>query len=142
MITRTVSSAQGLSQPFWHRWPSHSSPFTGQWGGGRPQRSTAASRSPLPSLAGTSSSALLRTWAACASLTSTLPQRYPNKVQSSDSGPARNGLLSVSPMCPSCVPTRSHQSRSRDGKAVTGFSAYFYLSVLWALFASKDGQGV
>lgn len=97
---------------------------------------------PTCTACGTSSSALPRTWAACASPTSTLPQRYLNKVQSSDSGPARNGLLSVSPMCPSCVPTRSHQSRSRDGKAVTGFSAYFYSSVLWALFASKDGQGV
>lgn len=81
--------------------------------------------SPLPSLAGISSSALRRTWVACASPTLMLPQRFLNKVPSSDSGPARNGLLSVSPMCPSCVPTRSHQSRSRDGKAVTGFSTYF-----------------
>ncbi|XP_006537940.1 alkaline ceramidase 2 isoform X1 [Mus musculus] len=85
------------------------------------------------------SSALLRTWAVCASPTLMLPQRYLSKVQSSDSGPARNGLLLVSLMCPFCVPTRSRQSRSRDGKAVTSFSTYFYSSARWASFASKDG---
>lgn len=88
-------------------------------------RSEPAPGSSLSSFAGTSSSVLRHTWAACASPTSMLPQRYPSKVQSSDSGPVRNGPLSVSPTCPSCVPTRSRQSRSHDGKAVAGFSTYF-----------------
>lgn len=74
---------------------------------------------------GTSSSALLHTWAVCALPTLTLSQRYLNKDQSFDSGPARSGLLLVSPMCPSSVPTRSRQSRSRDGKAVVDFPTYF-----------------
>lgn len=80
---------------------------------------------PSPSFAGTSSSALLHTWAVCALPTLMLPQRYLNKDQSLDFGPVRSGLLLVSPMCPSCVPTRSRQSRSRDGKAVADFSTYF-----------------
>lgn len=95
--------------------------------------------SPTCTVCGIFSSALLRTWAVCASPTLMLPQRYLSKVQSSDSGPARNGLLLVSLMCPFCVPTRSRQSRSRDGKAVTSFSTYFYSSARWASFASKDG---
>lgn len=74
---------------------------------------------------GTSSSALPPTWAVSALPTLTLLLRFPSRAPSSSSGPARNGPSSVSPMCLSCVPARNHRSRSRDGKAVAGFSAYF-----------------
>ncbi|XP_077768238.1 alkaline ceramidase 2 isoform X1 [Canis aureus] len=74
---------------------------------------------------GTSSSALLPTWAAYALPTLMLLPRSPSRAPSSSSGPARNGPSSGSPTCPSCVPARSHRSRSRDGEA--GFSACFSL---------------
>lgn len=119
MNSRTVSGVEDLSQPSWCCWLSP--PFPGdsreRWvaPGEKP-----APGSPLPSLAGTSSSVLPHTWAACALPTLMLPQRSPSKVQLSDSGPARNGPLLVSPTCLSCVPTRSRQSRSHDDKAVAG----------------------
>ncbi|XP_025857245.1 alkaline ceramidase 2 isoform X2 [Vulpes vulpes] len=78
---------------------------------------------------GTSSSALLPTWAAYALPTLMLLPRSPSRAPSSSSGPARNGPSSGSPTCPSCVPARSHRSRSRDGEA--GFSACFSL-LHWA----------
>ncbi|XP_027471035.2 alkaline ceramidase 2 isoform X4 [Zalophus californianus] len=73
----------------------------------------------------TFSSALLPTWAVYALPTSMLPPRSPSRALSSSSGPARNGPSSASPTCRSCVPARNHRSRSRDGKAVAGFSACF-----------------
>ncbi|XP_007176860.1 alkaline ceramidase 2 isoform X1 [Balaenoptera acutorostrata] len=73
----------------------------------------------------TSSSAWPPTWAACASPTLMLPPRYPSKAPSSSFGPARDGPSSASPTCPFCAPARNHRSRSRDGKAVAGLSAYF-----------------
>lgn len=83
------------------------------------------STSPICTACGTSSSALLPIWVVCASPTSMPPQRSLSKGRSSSSGPVRNGPSSASPMCPSCVPARSHQSRSRDVKAVAVFSACF-----------------
>lgn len=83
------------------------------------------STSPTCTACGTSSSALLPIWVACVSPTLTQPRRSLSKARSSSSGPVRNGPSSASPMCPSCVPARSHQSRSHDGKAVAGFSACF-----------------
>ncbi|XP_070933951.1 alkaline ceramidase 2 isoform X4 [Macaca nemestrina] len=82
------------------------------------------STSPTCTACGTSSSALLPTWAVYALPTLMLPQRFLSKALSSSSGLARNGPSLVSPTCPFCVPTRNHQSRSRDGKVVAGFSAY------------------
>ncbi|KAM9083365.1 alkaline ceramidase 2 isoform 4-T5 [Megaptera novaeangliae] len=73
----------------------------------------------------TSSSAWPPTWAACASPTLMLLPRYPSKAPSSSFGPARDGPSSASPTCPFCAPARNHRSRSRDGKAVAGLSAYF-----------------
>lgn len=91
----------------------------------RPAESSCSSGSHLLSpSAGTSSSALLPTWAVYALPTLMLPQRFLSKALSSSSGPARNGPSLVSPTCPFCVPTRNHQSKSRDGKVVAGFSAY------------------
>ncbi|XP_027471037.1 alkaline ceramidase 2 isoform X6 [Zalophus californianus] len=80
---------------------------------------------PTCTACGTFSSALLPTWAVYALPTSMLPPRSPSRALSSSSGPARNGPSSASPTCRSCVPARNHRSRSRDGKAVAGFSACF-----------------
>lgn len=99
-------------------------------GGSRPRAAIFVCPTPpgahlLCPFSGTSSSALLPTWAAYALPTLMLPPRSPSRAPSSSSGPARNGPSSASPTCPSCVPARSRPSRSRDGRAGAGFSACF-----------------
>lgn len=78
-------------------------------------------------LAGTSSSALLPTWAVYALLTLMQPPRSLSRGPSSSSGPARNGPSLACLTCPSCVPARNHQSRSRDGTALAWLLCFFSL---------------